>query len=149
LNPSIAAWPGGFTEIFAARPLQHIAAEARHVAKLAAGGEFQTFGQEWTTTPDIAVVGCFTHANQRPEANGIILYPDLPQGGFGESVEIDQSFRLRDTELHVVGQIGAAGDELRGGLGRRNMPFKIGGHGDRCGDADWSFIDEGAHPRPS
>ena len=60
----VAGRPGGVAEIVAARPLQHVAAEGRHVAQLGAGRQREALGQHGIMLDDRRVVGGGRHLGQ-------------------------------------------------------------------------------------
>jgi hypothetical protein len=77
---TFVAWPGGFTKILTARPLQHIAGKARHVAKLAAGGKVPFWSDVKKHIVGDADLSEMTDDRIRSNKNFTRLYPHLKDG---------------------------------------------------------------------
>ncbi len=72
----VARRVGRVAEISAAGALQDVAAEARHVADLLAGGELQRLRDDRILRLNVAMIGGFGHAHQRAEPQAVLAELD-------------------------------------------------------------------------
>ena len=98
-------------EVGAARALQEVAADRRHVAQLLRGAGQQRARQHRIAPLHHWVIGKIGVAHERPDAKAAACgLLDLVERKPGD---VDQLRRPLDVHLHQVDQIGAAGDEFR------------------------------------
>ena len=110
----VALSEGRVSEVRAARALQHVAAEARHVAQARGGGQRHGLGYGGIIALDRGVVGDLGHANQGAEPQTLVAHTDAAGVGIiGERVDVDEVRRAHDIEHHEIDQRRAAGEELR------------------------------------
>jgi len=118
-------------EIPAARPLQQIAANRRHVPDLRTGQLPSSFGQCIVASTHEWMPGELRERNHRPDAQGSArLFDDAPQ--FGNAAQIDEAARTEQPFFHQVEQVDAASLQ-DDGIGSRLAALREHGIGNRAG----------------
>ena len=134
----------GVAKISAAGALENIAAEARHVADLLAGGELERLRDHRAVAQDRGMLGRVRHAHQRAETKAVAAGFDPAERRRFDRVDVDDGLRPHDVELHEIEQRGAAREILRRVLQNRGRLRGRAG-AQRRRRRIHTFEDEGAH----
>src|SRR5215471_13989820 len=111
--PTLVAWkPVLVAEIRAARSLHDVAADRRHVAELARGGEQQGLGDNGELLPDVAVGRHVAHSRKCADVQPAVRSEINPRQT-GETVYVQQPLGSRSAILDQAEEVRTAGDECQ------------------------------------